>query len=326
MTATPPGRRTDSAREPGFALFIVLWFLVLLAAVGTYVLASARTEAALARNGIAAAHAEALADAGVAEAIFNESQSDAAKRWALNGTPYAVTLPAGSLALRMADENEKINPSRASANLLAALWVTLGAQPPTAMQVASAIVDWTRPQPKGASPPTDPYRDAGLGYQSPHRPLESIEELRLVIGVTPAMYDAARPYLTMYGDRDAPDPRGAAPVVAQALAAAAMIGATNASNAAPAAASVNAAPATTMGAPASGNAPPNTANVGDSGTPSSPPANAAATATASAVITVDATAASRDGGVFVRHAVVKIDNAEAKGYRVLAWERGAVGP
>lgn len=323
MTGRARWRRADGADAPGFALFIVLWFLVLLAAVGTYVLASARTEAALARNDLAAAHAEALADAGIAQAIFNESQSDTAKRWALNGTPYTVTLPAGNLTLRMADENEKINPSRASANLLAALWVTLGAQPPAAMQVASAIVDWTRAQPKGASPPADPYQAAGLGYQSPHRALESIEELRLVIGVTPAMYDAARPYLTIYGDSDAPDPQGAAPVVAEALAAAAMTGGTNASSAAPAAAAASNTASTSPGSSDSDDAATDTAAAGAGGTPSSSlSANAAAPAAASVVITIDATAASKDGGIFVRHAVVKIDGSEAKGYRVLAWERG----
>ena len=87
-------------RNRGFALFIVLWFLVLLAAIGTYILASARTQSALARNILAAVHAEALADAGIARAVFNRSESDSSKRWSLDGTPYTVPLPPLTIALR----------------------------------------------------------------------------------------------------------------------------------------------------------------------------------------------------------------------------------
>ena len=34
----------------GFALIVVLWFLVLIAAIATYLLANARSETAVARN------------------------------------------------------------------------------------------------------------------------------------------------------------------------------------------------------------------------------------------------------------------------------------
>ena len=50
----------------GFALIVVAWYLVLLAAIGTYLLANARSETAVARNIRSAASAEALADAGIA--------------------------------------------------------------------------------------------------------------------------------------------------------------------------------------------------------------------------------------------------------------------
>jgi hypothetical protein len=49
--------------------------LVLIAAISTYLLANARSEMALARNVRAAATAEALADAAVAEAVYNQSAS-----------------------------------------------------------------------------------------------------------------------------------------------------------------------------------------------------------------------------------------------------------
>jgi hypothetical protein len=44
------------------------------------------------------------------------------------------------------------------------------------------------------------------------------------------------------------------------------------------------------------------------------------------VIAIDITAASGDGGIFVRDAVVRIDGGNSKGYTVLAWSRGNLTP
>jgi Tfp pilus assembly protein PilX len=75
------GRRKDRTEASrGFALLVVLWFLVLIAAIGTYLMANARSETAIARNILAAAHAEALADAGVAQAAFNLTETLASNR------------------------------------------------------------------------------------------------------------------------------------------------------------------------------------------------------------------------------------------------------
>src|SRR5579862_1707891 len=116
MTAPNDPCRSRSAQ--GFALFIVLWFLVLLAAVGTYLLANARTEVALAHNIRAAAHAEALADAGIARAVFSLTDPAPEGRWRLDGTEYHLSLSGGEITIRLGDEAQKIDPNAASASLM----------------------------------------------------------------------------------------------------------------------------------------------------------------------------------------------------------------
>src|SRR5882762_988206 len=108
-------------RGAGFALIVVLWFLVLIAAIGTYLMANARLEIARARNILIAARAEALADGAIAQAVFNLTDPSAATAWKLDGTPHSITLAGGETTIRMFDEGAKINPNHASDKLIAAL-------------------------------------------------------------------------------------------------------------------------------------------------------------------------------------------------------------
>jgi general secretion pathway protein K len=61
------------------------------------------------------------------------------------------------------------------------------------------------------------YGAAGLDYGPPHAPLERLDELGRVLGMTPAVLAAMKPHLTLFGP---PDPSAATidPVVAAALA------------------------------------------------------------------------------------------------------------
>src|SRR5215467_11993537 len=101
MPAPSAALPTMSAAQKtrGFALIVVLWFLVLIAAIGTYLLANARTETAIARNLRAAAGAEALADAGVAQTVFNLSDTVAPNRWKLDGTEHRFRLFDGEVTV-----------------------------------------------------------------------------------------------------------------------------------------------------------------------------------------------------------------------------------
>jgi hypothetical protein len=60
------------------------------------------------------------------------------------------------------------------------------------------------------------YQAAGLDYAPPLEPLETIDELTRVIGMTPELVDTLRPHLTLYGPA-LPDKAAADPTVSAAL-------------------------------------------------------------------------------------------------------------
>lgn len=216
-------RRGTHRREAGFALLLVLWSLALLALVGTHVTATGRAEALLAANLRVAAMAEAAADGAVHLAVFR-LLDPSAQGWRpdglmRDGPVREVALPGGATALlRIGSEQGKLNPNLAPAPLLAALLGQLGAEPRAAAGLAAAILDWRsagmRPRPNGAKEPQ--YRAAGRAWAPPGRPFESLEELGLVLGMTPALLARLTPFLSLHQGGD-PDPRLAHPVLLQAM-------------------------------------------------------------------------------------------------------------
>src|SRR5262249_39337683 len=149
--------------------------------------ANGRAETAIAHNVRAAASAEALADAGIARAVANQADAEITNRWKLDGAPHAVLLPSGRIEIRLADEPRKINPNPAPAALLAALFEGCGTERGTARRLGASVADWVSAEASaedGAAKP-DPYRAAGRSYSAPHAPVESLDELGLVLGMTP---------------------------------------------------------------------------------------------------------------------------------------------
>lgn len=213
-----PGREhgSEPAGERGFALLIVLWAVVLLSLLATQLTAAGRTEVQLAGNLKAAAATEAAADGAIQEAAFH--LLDPASRWAADGRDRQVQVPGARVALRIDNEAGKVNPNLAEPPLLQALMGHLGADQRSAESIADAIADWrypdAQPRPHGAKAPQ--YRAAGLDYGPPGTPFSSLDELGAVLGMTPALLDRMRPYLSVLTDA-APDPAAAAPPVLQAI-------------------------------------------------------------------------------------------------------------
>jgi general secretion pathway protein K len=193
-------------RSGGFALLIVLWTLVLIAFIVAHVTASGRTEIRIADN---------LVD----NAVFNLSNPRQDQRWPLDGAPRPLAVGDSSVVLRLEDEASWINPNLASPPLMQALLQTLGVDQQTAQRLASAIAEWVGTA-QDQRPPAAilaDYRAAGLDYQPPGAPLESLGELARVLGMTPAVLAALRPHLTLYGPAE-PNPVGDDPAVRTALA------------------------------------------------------------------------------------------------------------
>lgn len=204
-------------RSGGFALLLVLWTLVLLSLVVTHIIASGRGEARIASNLRANAAAEARADGVIYEALFRLVDTSAA-RWTVDGPPRVIKFTDAVATVRVTSLTGKVNPNLASEPLLAALLAVVGADPDTAMSLAAAIADW-RGRDSWFSPLVQrlgPYRTAGLADGPPGSPIESLDELANVLGMTPALLQALKPHLSLY-QMGPPDPLAADPAVAQAL-------------------------------------------------------------------------------------------------------------
>jgi general secretion pathway protein K len=209
-------------RSGGFALLIVLWTLVLIAFIVARLTASGRTEIRIAGNLVADAVTAAAADGAISTAIFNQLDPSPDQHWRLNGQAHELTIGGSRVLVQLEDEAGRVNPSTASPELLEALLRTTGSDPESAHRLAAAIGEWVGSAP--ATPATRPrnavpadYRAAGLDYGPPGEPLETLDELDRVLGMTPAVLAAIRPHLTLFGPPQ-PNPANADPVVAAVLA------------------------------------------------------------------------------------------------------------
>jgi general secretion pathway protein K len=210
----------DCGCSAGFALIIVLWTLVLIAFIFTQLTASGRTEIRIAGNLVANAQAEAALDGGVFQTIFNLSDAGPERRWPLDGTAHELAIGDSRVVVRVEDEAARINPNLASPALLEALLRAVGSDRDSAQRLVTAIREWIgtpmADRPKDAV--RADYRAAGLDYEPPGAPLETIDELGRVLGMTPTVLAAIRPHLSLFGPAQ-PDASHADPLVSAILAA-----------------------------------------------------------------------------------------------------------
>jgi general secretion pathway protein K len=206
----------------GFALIIVLWMLVLIAFIIVHLTATGRTEIRIASNIVANAVAEAATEGAIFEAIFHLSDPQSEERWPVDGTERNVVVGDSRVRVRLDDEAWRINPNSASPALLEALLHAIGSDPESARRLALAISEWvgSTPAPRLPDLLLADYRAAGLDYGPPGAPLETLDELSRVLGMTPATFAAIRPHLTLFGPPQ-PSLASADPFVAAALASAA---------------------------------------------------------------------------------------------------------
>ena len=184
------GRR----REHGFALLVVIWVLALLAVLAAGFAADTRGEARQARNLLENARAQALAEAGMSLAVVGLLDRNPATQWPADGTPRDVAFDGGHLHIVIQDEGGKVNLNTAAPELLAGLLTRVGVAPAQRDAVVDAIVTH-RLQAEGAA--QAPNSVALVAGEAPPA-FEAVDELRLLPGVTRAVFDAASPYLTVF--------------------------------------------------------------------------------------------------------------------------------
>jgi general secretion pathway protein K len=214
-----------SPRQRGFALLIVLWSMALLALIGTRITAAGHAETRLAANLRAQAVAEAAADGAVFEGLYH-ALGGSGTRWPADGRPRRIRLPQAVADVTVDDEARKITLNNSALPVLQGLLRAVGVDRSVAVTLSAQIGDWRSPAqfplPQGAKAPQ--YKAAGRDWGPPNQPFRSLDELGLVLSMTPEILARLRPYLSPWVD-SSPKMDTAAPVIQAALAEAAAAGA-----------------------------------------------------------------------------------------------------
>jgi len=155
------------------------------------------------RHAMVDARAEAGLDAAIVRAVLGISDLRPEQRWRVDGTARAIVHDGLAVRIAVQDETGRIDLNAASGSLIRQLLLGLGMTPDDAAAMSDRIVDW-----RSASGPSSlngaadaDYKAAGLAYAPRHGPFQTVDELKLVLGMTPALFARIAPALTVYSNR-----------------------------------------------------------------------------------------------------------------------------
>lgn len=187
--------------QRGVALVLVVWVATLLLAIAGSFLYSTRTDAGAMRNAALLARAEAIALGAVARALL-EVQKPAGLPgvWRRGPVPRQWLFEGAKVRVTLTDESAKLDINSANDALLRSLLRSTGMDPDESARVLDAILDWrdadSLRRPNGAE--EREYAEAGLAWRPANQPFQAVEELRLVLGLSPTAYQHIAPMSTVY--------------------------------------------------------------------------------------------------------------------------------
>lgn len=209
--------RIGRRNQRGVGLLVVMWACTLLAILLGGYAALARTEGLQANYQFQQARAHYAAEAGVMRAVYALQATNVNDRWVADGRTYPMMFDQAKVGVSITSESGKVDLNAATPDVLTNLFRNVGADPVRASAISQAIIDWRSfsvsqqqtTQRKAA------YAAAGRDYGPRNGPFASVEELQMVLGVTPELYAKVASYVTIWSGRSSPDPN-TAPLLALA--------------------------------------------------------------------------------------------------------------
>ncbi len=190
-------------RNDGIALFVVMWALAILMVLVLSFSFLARTETHASMVFRDNAERKLLADAGIERGIFeiiyrrqnlnNEIILPGMEVWGADGTTYTDHVGEGRYSVSIMGESGKLDINKVPDILLKNLLLNIGIKDDEADKIVDSIMDFKDPSGltrlNGAG--DDYYMSLPNPYKTKKADFDTIEELLLVKGVTPAI---------LYGD------------------------------------------------------------------------------------------------------------------------------
>lgn len=190
-------------RDQGFALISVLWGVAIMALLCAAILAISSANKIDTHIILQRAQAEAGAEAGINDAIAALLSSKKASMPRIDGVAYPFEWQGAEVTISIQDEFGKVDINNADGASLKRLFVAAGVDPDAAVALADKVMDWREKgigkRLNGAT--TEDYRTAGFDYGPRRKPFQSIDELKLVMGMPPRIFDTVASAITVYSHR-----------------------------------------------------------------------------------------------------------------------------
>ncbi|HTC26232.1 type II secretion system protein GspK [Dyella sp.] len=197
--------------QRGVALLLVMWACTLLAILLGGYAALAHTEGLQSTYQFQQTRAHYAAEAGLMRAIYALQAPNIPDRWIADGRMYPFAFEDSKVGVSIIAEGGKVDINAATPDILTNLFIAAGVDQNHAGAIAQSIVDWRSfaVSPQQAAQRKAAYTAAGRDYGPRNGPFASLDELQMVLGMSPALYEAISPYVTIWSGRTSPDPNTA---------------------------------------------------------------------------------------------------------------------
>jgi general secretion pathway protein K len=186
-----------------------IWGLGLLAAISVSLLWNGYMSQSLVHNSLEIAAINATVEAAVNRAVVALLDPRPERRWRTDGISQNFTFGETPIRVSVQDELGKIDLNQAEEPVLLGLLRSADLDVSSATNLADKIVDWRTTSPlkhlNGAKELE--YSGSGSTFRPRNGPFQSVDELLLVMDMTPVLFRRIEPALTVYSGRHFIDPQ-----------------------------------------------------------------------------------------------------------------------
>jgi general secretion pathway protein K len=161
--------------------------------------------AAMERNALKRVQTDHFAESAIALGVLGLLDLRPERRWRVDGVAQDVSLQGIAIKIAIQDEFGLIDLNQAGIELFRGLFRSAGMSEDEAQRLADRVIDWRTARPTDDR--TDDYQREEVPYAPRHAPFQSVDELKLVLGVTPELFTRIKPALTVYSQQPNADQR-----------------------------------------------------------------------------------------------------------------------